>query len=301
MKEVVSISLGSSKRDHEVEVELLGEKFSIRRIGTDGDFNKAIHLLREMDGEVDAIGLGGIDLYLYAGEKRYLIKDAAKLKGAVSRTPLVDGSGLKNVWEREVVQYLQTERGLNFKGKTVLMVSAVDRFGLAEALAAAGCNMIFGDLIFGLNIPIPIRSYTSFLILARILLPIVTKMPFKMLYPTGSEQEKESRAKYGKYYEEADIVAGDYLFIRKYMPLDMRGKWVLTNTVTPSDVDELRSRGVEYLITTTPEFQGRSFGTNVIEAILVALIGKPWEHIRSTEYLSLMRRLDFEPRVEKLN
>ena len=33
MKRVVSVSIGSSKRDHRVEVDLLGERFQIERIG----------------------------------------------------------------------------------------------------------------------------------------------------------------------------------------------------------------------------------------------------------------------------
>ncbi|HAW59953.1 MAG TPA: quinate 5-dehydrogenase [Actinobacteria bacterium] len=301
MKEVVSISLGSSKRDHEVKVKFLGEEVRIRRIGTDGDFEKAIQLLKEMDGKVDALGMGGIDLYLYAGSTRYSIKDAVKLQKAVKKTPLVDGSGLKNTLEREVVRYLQEEMDLRLEGKTVLMVSAVDRFGMAEALHAAGCKMIFGDLIFGLDIPIVIRSFSAFEVLARALLPIVTKMPFRMLYPTGGEQEEEPKVKYAKYYAEADIIAGDFLFIRKYMPRDMKGKWILTNTVTKDDVEDLKQRGVEYLITTTPELGGRSFGTNVMEAALVAFIGKPWDKIKADDYLRMLRKLNFKPRVEKLN
>ena len=41
MKRAVSISIGSSKRDKSVEVELLGEKVCIERRGTDGDMEKA--------------------------------------------------------------------------------------------------------------------------------------------------------------------------------------------------------------------------------------------------------------------
>lgn len=59
MKRVVSISLGSSKRDHQVETEFLGEKFRIERIGTDGDMERMITMIRELDGRVDAFGLGG--------------------------------------------------------------------------------------------------------------------------------------------------------------------------------------------------------------------------------------------------
>ena len=44
MKKVLSISLGSSTRDHTTEADFLGEHFWISRQGTDGDFEKAIAL-----------------------------------------------------------------------------------------------------------------------------------------------------------------------------------------------------------------------------------------------------------------
>ena len=55
MKKVVSVSIGSSKRDHYVETEIMGEKFTIERIGTDGSIKKAIELIERIDGKVDAI------------------------------------------------------------------------------------------------------------------------------------------------------------------------------------------------------------------------------------------------------
>ncbi len=301
MKEVVSVSLGSSRRDHEVEIELLGEKFKIKRIGTDGDFKKSMELLRELDGKVDSFGLGGIDIYLYAGKKKYKIRDAKKLVKAAGHTNVVDGSGLKNTLEREVVRKLQENPDFDFNGKKVLMVSAVDRFGMADALHKAGAEIIFGDLVFGLNIPIAIRKMSTFKIIARIALPIVTKMPFKILYPTGSEQEKAPKEKYKKYYREADIIAGDFLFIRKYLPEDLAGKIILTNTVTPEDVEDLQKRGAKFLITTTPEMSGRSFGTNVMEATLIALLNKRPDMITSEDYIELLEKVGFEPRVEALN
>ncbi|MBS3908340.1 MAG: quinate 5-dehydrogenase [Actinobacteria bacterium] len=301
MKRVVSASLGSSKRNHRVELELLGERMTIERLGTDGDMKKTMEVLRELDGKVDAIGLGGIDLYLVADGRRYAIRDAQKLKNVVKETPVVDGSGLKDTLERETVRYLVEDAGLSFSDKTVLMVSAVDRFGMAQAIDLQGSRMIFGDLIFGLNIPLPIRTMDNFTRIAKIVLPIVTRMPFKLLYPTGSKQEQESNEKYARFYEEADIIAGDYLFIRKYMPANLKGKWILTNTTTADDVADLKRRGVELLITTTPVFEGRSFGTNVLEAAFLALLGKEWEEVEAQDYLELLKRLDFKPRIERLN
>jgi hypothetical protein len=39
-----------------VEVELLGEKVVIERIGTDGDMEKAAQMYKDLDGKVDAFG-----------------------------------------------------------------------------------------------------------------------------------------------------------------------------------------------------------------------------------------------------
>lgn len=299
-KKVVSISLGSSKRDHTAYAVLLGKKFKVERIGTDGDFKKAIKLLRQMDGKVDAFGLGGADFYLGAGEKRYVIRDLIKVKNAVSKTPFVDGGGIKNTLERDVVEVLRNE-GIKLKGKKVLMPSAVDRFGIAEAFYNAGCKTLFGDFIFGLGLPIPIRTIKTLKILAKLLLPILTKLPFRILYPIGAEQEKTPSKKYQKYYLDADIIAGDFLYIRKYMPDDLSGKMIITNTLTANDLNELKKRNLDILVTVTPEFSGRYFGTNVVDAIVVSLINKPVEEITDKDYRDMLLKLKFTPKVNYLH
>ncbi|EYE87944.1 shikimate/quinate 5-dehydrogenase [Fervidicella metallireducens AeB] len=299
MKRIVSVSIGSSKRNHSVEVELLNEKFIIERIGTDGSIDKAIELIKELDGNVDAFGMGGIDLYLYCANKRYTIKDAIPIKEAAKTTPIVDGSGLKNTLERRVIEYIN-KNILPIKDKKVLMTSAVDRFGMAETFYSLGADVLFGDVIFALNIPIPIRSYKLLSKVASVVAPIAVRMPFDKLYPTGKEQDIII-TKYEKYYEEAEIIAGDFLFIKKYMPKDMVGKIIVTNTVTKEDVEDLRCRGINMLITTTPEFNGRSFGTNVMEALIVSILGKNGDEVTPGEYEEVLDRLKFVPRIEYLN
>lgn len=294
---VVSVSLGSSKRNHLASTNILGKDISVERIGTDGSFGKAIEKITALDGRIDAIGMGGIDLYFYADGKRYTVRDALKLTKAAKITPIVDGSGLKDTLERQAIEYLQKNNKVDFKNAKVLMVSAVDRFGMAETLHKLNADILFGDLIFGLNIPIPVRKMSTFKMLAKMLLPIVTKMPFKMLYPTGSKQEKKYGSKYSKYYDWADIIAGDYHFVKKYMPENLENKIIITNTVTKDDVETLRKAGLKTLITTTPEIQGRSFGTNVMEAIFVSVIDKPYKDITSNDYMNILGSIDYKPRI----
>jgi len=297
IKKIVSVSLGSSSRDHHASVELLGEQFDITRMGMDGSLDKAIAKIKELDGTVDAIGLGGIDVYLYAGKKRYAIRDGLRLLDAAKITPVVDGSGLKNTLEREAVGYLQRELGIELNGKRVLMVSALDRFGMAQALVAAGAEVVFGDFIFALDLDKPVRGLDEFEELAQKYLPDACKLPFQFFYPTGKKQDRPPESKYPEYYDDAEIIAGDFHFMRAYMPPRLDGKLILTNTLTARDIEELRSRGVTTLITTTPDFQGRSFGTNVVEAALLALLGKTWAEVTEADYVRVLRDLDLRPRV----
>jgi len=295
----VSVSLGSSRGNHSVEAEILGETFSIERIGTDGDVSKAAQIIRELDGKVDAIGLGGTDLYLVAGGRKYVIKESQRLAANAKTTPVVDGSGLKDTLERETIRWL-TQHGFELKDKNALLVIAVDRFGMAEALVEAGCHTVFGDLMFSLGIPIPIRTLGGIRVLGRLALPMLCHLPIRMLYPTGKSQE-EIKPKYEKYYQWADLIAGDFHPIRRHLPPRLEGKMIVTNTTTADDVQRLRERGVATLVTTTPKMNGRSFGTNVLEGVFITLANKRPEAMTAADYLALMQRMGWQPRVEKLN
>ena len=290
---VVSVSLGSKSRDSLAQATILGRRFSIERIGTDGDLNAAAQLIGELDGHVAAIGLGGIDLYLVAGSRRYKMRAAARLAARAGSTPCVDGGGLKDTLERETIRYLNDEKIVELRGRKVLLTCAVDRFGMAEELVRAGADCTFGDFLFILGWPIPLKSLRLIERLGALVLPIACRLPFKMLYPTGKKQtEIKSNATVEKWFGENEIIAGDFLLMRRTLPKNLAGKIIITNTVTKDDIALLKSRELKTLITTTPEFEGRSFGTNVMEGVFAALGARS-----QREYSALLKELNWKPRV----
>jgi hypothetical protein len=297
MKRAVSISIGSSRRDKAVELNLLGETVRIERIGTDGDMEKAAQCFAELDGKVDAFGVGGADLGVLVDGKWYRLYGAEPLVRHIKQTPVVDGVGVKNTLERRVAQFI--EQNIKVEPKRVLFTAGVDRWGMSQSFLQAGYDCVFGDLMFALDIPIPIKGETALKRLASLLMPIVGRMPFKMLYPTGAEQEKNT-PKHGKWYGWATVIAGDCHFIKRYMPANLNGKIICTNTTTPTDVESFRKAGVSYLVTTTPVMEGRSFGTNMIEAALVAASGKG-RKLTDAELTELIDKLGFAPQLQKLN
>ena len=301
MKRAVSISIGSSKRNKAVEVTLLGEKVSIERIGTDGDMEAAALKYKELDGTVDAFGVGGADLGALADGKWYPFYSVQPMVRFVKKTPLVDGGGLKNTLENKAPAFLDKKIAeyINARGRKVLVTVGVDRWGLSQSFVDAGYETVFGDLMFGLDIPIAIHKISQLKTVAALLMPIAGRLPFAWIYPTGEKLEKRT-PKWGEHYAWATVIAGDCHYIKRFMPSDLTGKVIVTNTTTPEDVAEFKKAGVKYLVTTTPVLDGRSFGTNMMEAALVAISGKG-RPLTWPELTEMLDKLGFEPQLQELN
>ena len=300
MRRIVSVSLGESRRDASAEIDLLGERIRLERRGVDGDLRAMAALLRELDGQVDALGIGGADLGLRVAGRWYPLYEIAQVAQVVKRTPVVDGTGLKCTLERRaaaVVDNLSApfaRRASNPASNTdlpfarratspassaelpfarrVLFTAGADRWGLTEGFVERGYETVFGDLMFGLGLPIALRSAAAVTRVAAIAMPIVGRLPFRWVYPIGAAQS-EWRPRFQCWYDWAGVIAGDCHYIKRHRPARLDGKVICTNTTTAADVALFREAGVAWLVTTTPRLGGRTFGTNVFEAALIAARG----------------------------
>jgi hypothetical protein len=279
----------------------LGEKVSIERIGTDGDMEAAAQKYKELDGKVDAFGVGGADLGLLVDTKWYPLYSVKKMVRFIQKTPVVDGTGLKITLERKAAPFLDQhiKDYIDSRGRKVFVMTGADRWGMTQSFLDAGYECTFGDFMFSLGINIPLHSARQLKTLAGLVMPIAGRVPFEWVYPTGEKQE-ERKPKYPKWFEWATVVAGDCHYIKRYMPDDMQGKVVVTNTTTEEDTKLFRQCGVKYLVTTTPVLEGRSFGTNMMESALIAVSGKG-RVLTHAEYEELLAKLGFEPTLQVLN
>ncbi len=304
-KHVISISLGSDARDYKREYQLGNETIIAERIGTNGDMKKYNELMLQYDGKVDAFGVGGADMYLRRENKRYEIRDVFKklIKG-VHKSPIVDGGGMKSTLEGRIMQYIEDKLPEEVEeDRSFLNMCAVDRWHMAEsAWEFVGKDrklITFGDLLWGFQLGVALHRMSAVKSLAKILLPIVCKLPFSWIYPTGEKQDVH-KPTYTKYFKRAKWIAGDFLFINRNMPHeDMEGKIIVTNTTREKDVELLKKIGIKYIITSTPRVGGVSFGTNVLEASIVALSGEKGELTRE-DYEDYLKKLKIEPTIQKL-
>ena len=295
MKRVISISLGSSRRNKRVETTLRNEQIVLERIGADGDQKRMRELFLEYDGQVDAFGFGGADLGLEVNNRYFPLHSVGSIVAGV-QTPVVDGGGIRAVVERQTAQRLQNI--LPPHPKRVLFCVAVGRYAMVRSFLDLGYEPIFGDLAFGLGIPVFLRSLSTLHLLARVLLPIMARLPFSWIYPTGDQQD-QIVPKYGAQYEWASVIADDFHYIKQHLPARLEGKTIVTNTTTDDDVALLKERGLSHLATVTPRLDGRSFGTNVMEAALTALAGEG-RPLSASELQGMLDEEDMTPNLLSL-
>ena len=178
-------------------------------------------------------------------------------------------------------------------GRTLLVgiSSRTNRAGVA-ALAAIAAPLGYRV------VPVPVRGLANFKRLAKIILPLAGYLPVGMLTPPGAKDEAP-HPKFERYWAAADLIAGDMHYIRKYACEDLSGKFVITNTTTEENLDLLRQRGVRRVLTMTPRYEGRSFGTNLMEAVLTAYAGLD-RPLSIAELDALVDEIDLRPELHNL-
>jgi len=303
MKRIVSISLGSSARDYRFSTTILGQHIEVERIGANGDTARAAELVRAYDGKVDAIGLGGLTPVFRVGAARYPHREALAVATQARRTPVVDGGVLKNTLERwAVAQAARRVPGL-FHYKRVLITGGVERYQLAAAIGQYEPELRFADPIVQVGLkrlPLP-RSLEQLELYAATTLPIFALLPYRFLHPVALGQEgHDGRAEAA--FRWANVIAGDFAYIRRFAPAALAGKTVVTDDPSPAEIEDLRARGVTTLITMTPPLSAeRPFvATDVLEAIVAAIQetgGQPGE----AEALDFIAAAGWNGHVQELN
>jgi hypothetical protein len=301
MKRILSISLGSSTRDKAFQATLLGQDVLLERRGCDGSLGRFRQTVQEEDGKVDIITFGGIPMALVALGCKYYFRDAVRMCRLARNTPVMDGELFREWIEPDFIERL-SKQGVIDPSQRVLFPLVTNRMRMAERLVQLGFTQIaYGDLVFDLGLPWPlVRKLKTMDRLTRAVAPLITRLPYRWLYPIGAKQE-EIKERRPDLFAQADILAGDFHNIRRYLIPDLAGKTLLTNTVTKADRDLLKKRGLKQLVTFSPNFDGRTFGSNLLGGTMAALLGKAPEEITHEEYMDLAARMGLAPVVETLN
>ncbi len=141
----------------------------------------------------------------------------------------------------------------------------------------------------------PLRAERRLKTLAALLMPVAGRLPFDWIYPTGAKQE-ERRPRHARLFHWATVIAGDCHYIKRYMPDDMAGKVIVTNTTTPEDVEFFRRAGRKYLLTTTPVLEAARWDEHDGSRPDCRL-GAKRRVLTHSEYAELLAQIGFQPQL----
>lgn len=301
MKKILVIDL--STRDEIATGTILGQQLEVHLVGSGGDPERAIELIMTYDGKVDAIGLDGMPSYLQLAGVRKFFQTSEPLFKIETRTPIVDGSGIRNALESwSVILADRAQPGI-FSHKRVLMVPGLNHDNLVKALSRYTSEIRYADPVIyfalpdfpGVGIPQIAKQIAS---------PILDQLsgaPFRRVSPQPGQPGVE-RAQ--KPFLWADILAGDLGAILRYAPTTLKKTTVVCEWASREAVAELRRRGVSILVNLIPTIEGDGGidqrSSAMVEAALVALRRDQNQPLTENTYLDLVSDLVWQPSIQYL-
>jgi predicted amino acid dehydrogenase len=303
VKQIVSISLGSSETDYEFETEFLGQEFNIKRLGTDGDLEKAAEMLLQWDKNAAAIGLGGVK-FPYGLSPRYLKKkhmDKLENLGAQIQTPVTIGNELRDVSFEWCLRFIQYKFGKYFNNARVLFFSGMDNYRIAKVMSEFTDNLTFADPIFENGIAKFLGSLKDFKRYAHGAHEVLQWVPSKRLSSSVAPLKAWNDYIVKKAMQKANIIVVPHYNFYEYLEdkslEELGGKTIITMTAYDDRIAFLKERGVDVVIDTTPKILERVVAPNVLEALIIAALGRNRDQIRKDDLLEIISTQKMDPRV----
>lgn len=301
MKEVLLIDLGNGEETS--FVTFLGQPLQIHRVGCGGEAERARALIAENDGKVDAIALDGMPGALRLGSATRPHAAGAVLPAAAATTPVVDGSGMRDGFERWGVILADRAQPGIFGEKRILMVPGLNHNGLAQSFLRHTPTIRYADPVVFFALPdFPgVGSRTTLEQVAGPTLEQARDFPFRRLQPqAGTPGTPRAEAP----FQWADVLAGDIGAIRRYAPARLDHKTVVVEHADEQDLADLKGRGVSIVVTLMPAFGAKGeLGTwpaAAVEGALAALRANKDLPLNEDTYLDLIADIDWAPAIRYL-
>ncbi|MBX3637533.1 MAG: saccharopine dehydrogenase NADP-binding domain-containing protein [Rubrivivax sp.] len=295
MKKVTTVSLGSSKQDFSFETDFLGHRFQVRRLGADDDIGRAWELMRRQQAEVDAIGLGEVGDHYHVGQDTRINKETQRLLKVVTRVPATTGAKLRRLLQVRAVRQVHNRLGQYFKNNLVLFLSGMRNYDMAAAMADYTPNLKFADALAQTGAPAMLSSLTQLELYARGSDFALSGRPGEMLEAALAGFK---RSRIGAEVARSHVIVGTFHELKEVgNPKNLAGKTVITSAVDDERLAFFKRCHVNLVVDVSPQLFERVVGTNVIEAMILAALGKPTEAVSEEDFGEIIDELDIQPRL----
>jgi predicted amino acid dehydrogenase len=297
MKKVICVSLGSSKHDYEFDTDFLGQKFNIKRIGTDQDETEAWEQLQRLQSKCDAIGVGMVTDTYEVGGRIFTDKKTERLTSVVTRVPVATGSRLRSLLQILAVDYAQKNLVNYFNNNKVLFLSGITNYQLAAALQEYTPNIKYADPVLQAGVPKLLTSLTE-LELYAIGQHNYNKYTPEMIRNRWPKIKMIQQRFLEKAIKDAHVVVGTCSEIISYGSLQsLSGKTIISSVVTDDDVAAFKAMQVNLVIDVTPKIFDNIVGLSVLEAMILAASDISAQELSEHDISEIVKELDIKPRL----
>jgi predicted amino acid dehydrogenase len=295
MKNVIAVSLGSSRQDFDFRTHFLGVPMRLRRIGTDGSHTAAGRLLRQWDGRCDAMGLGLVkdSEQLHTGSRDGA--EAARLTRAVRHTPVSNGERLADIFLEWAVRHAQNELGHYFDNARVLFFSGLTHHKLAMSMAEYTPNLRFADPLLQLGVPKLLTSLEQLGLYAAGAHAVADWVPPRLLPADMLKQWARYALK--RALTHAHVVVAPVHELDDMGLEELAGKTVVTTTVNEDRLEHFRDKGVHLVIDGAPQIEGHALDPALLDAMIMAATGKAGKQLLEDDYLEVLAGEGLMPRL----
>jgi len=295
MKRVVGISLGASAQDFAFRARFLGQPFDVRRIGTNHSVARAEKLLRRLQNEADAIGVGVVKDEYTVGAQRLVDREGARLTAAVTRVPVTTGGRLGDILQEWALRHVQAKLGGYFNNARVLFFSGATQYKLAQTFAEYTPNLEFADALLQLGVPKMLGSLDALELYASGAQVVADRIPEGVM---GSRAARAwTHFVLRRAMQDATVIVAPVHELDRFGLEELAGKTILTSTVSDARIAQLRRKGVHLVIDGSPELFGHVLGPSILDAMILAARGKEPEDLLEDDYLEIITGLGVEPRM----
>ncbi len=230
-------------------------------------------------------------------------KHAEKLKKLSStiQTPVTMGSALRDVAFEWSLRFIQFKFGNYFNNAKVLFLSGLDQHKIAQVMSEYTENLRFADPVLENGIPKFLNSIKDLELYAGGIHEVLNWVPSKRLSSSVMPIRAWNEYIMRKAMQKANIIAVPYFDFFEYLEKatleELGGKTIITSTAYDDRIDFLKERGVDVVIDTTPKILERVVGHNVLEAMILAALGRNRDQVRADDLLEIISEQKMDPRI----
>jgi len=298
MKNIVSISLGASAGDYDFTTQFMGQSFRVRRFGVDHDLSRAFDLAARWQGECDALGLGLVADHLIVGTRRMEDPTTAELEAAVCEVPVTTGARLRSFLDEWAIRHIQAHEQRCFTNARVLFLSGLANYAIAQAVAEYTHNLSFADPLLQFGVPTILGSVAQLEAYAALTAPVQRHLQAFWGKAPSALRDGWTRLMLGRVARKANILVGPHDDLAAVGREALDRKIILTSAIPDAEVKRLWDQGVDVVIDRTPKLLERVVGLNVIEAMIIAALGRQnRDDVLYDEYLEIFGEMRLAPRI----